>query len=513
MAISATAIASSPQCCSHPLLVKAPVDRLLPAGLMLRHLPSVLCLRCRNITVPEILPVKSLEDSIRACLAGDPTSISIIRIRSGEENESNRTCQSCAQRMGNVALDVGIGKHAGLVIEGLRGSECRNCGTAVVHGGGDSLKAHLNYLDFSATGELVPSLLYDTPCHPRSVQLEVTTRCNLKCDYCSHRHLPLKADLAFEEFQRYLDRIDFTQVDNVDFTGLGEPVLHPDLPRMIAEVRRRGTPSEVRVVTNGTILDSRRISEICDAGITSIAFSIDSLDPTRFARARGGADLHRILKNLEALVDYRDNHDLDDLHVKIKTVLVGDPYFDAEQLLSYSARLGIEMPHFSCLDSREAAQPIYEQSWLENNWVREDDGRAFTGWAADRWLELTSGNGSVREQLQRNRGKRSSEFIDPRVAPDPSLCRWAVDAAFISASGESLPCCEQMIDLPRTYWGSLKTKSLAELWTGDLLWGYRLPLSLGRVPKGCMGCPSAPADGIPILSFASQQSDRTSPPA
>ncbi|NUN51870.1 MAG: GHKL domain-containing protein [Planctomycetaceae bacterium] len=52
------------------------------------------------------------------------------------------------------------------------------------------------------------------------------------------------------------------------------------------------------MVTNGTALTPKRFEPLCAAGITSIAFSIDSLDPERFARARQGARLEQVLANL-----------------------------------------------------------------------------------------------------------------------------------------------------------------------------------------------------------------------
>jgi hypothetical protein len=77
-----------------------------------------------------------------------------------------------------------------------------------------------------------------------------------------------------------------------------------------------------------------------------------------------------------------------------------------------------------------------------------------------------------------------------------------VDAAFLASSGGCLSCCKQMIDLPRQPFGSLEDGSLRDLWAGDLLWGYRLPLSLGLLPRGCVGCPKAPVGGRALAELA-----------
>src|SRR6185295_16184779 len=47
----------------------------------------------------------------------------------------------------------------------------------------------------------------------------------------------------------------------------GEPLLHPDLPAMVAHARARGL--QVYVTTNGLLLD-RRIDELVDAGLRQL---------------------------------------------------------------------------------------------------------------------------------------------------------------------------------------------------------------------------------------------------
>ena len=69
-----------------------------------------------------------------------------------------------------------------------------------------------------------------------------------------------------------------------------------------------------------------------------------------------------------------------------------------------------------------------------------------------------------------------------------------------------------MIDVPRVEWGTLRTTPLADLWTGPLLWGYRLPLSLGVAPAPCVGCSWAPHESVavPITLEAGRRTGPTS---
>ena len=89
-------------------------------------------------------------------------------------------------------------------------------------------------------------------------------------------------------------------------------------------------------------------------------------------------------------------------------------------------------------------------------------------------------------------------WINPRLREDLDVCDWAVAAAYIGGDGYCIPCCQQMGDLPRPQIASIFKKPLSRLWNDELLYAYRLPLSLGIVPARCEGCNYAPrASRIP----------------
>jgi pyruvate-formate lyase-activating enzyme len=511
----AGAVHASP-CCPAPRRVPAPVDLLLPdAGLRLRHLPGEVCLSCREVSAPPAEPNPALAASLARCLQGDPAELVLVKARPAGGPDPEESCPLCGGPLEAALLDVALGEGARLVVEALPGGWCWACESGRPSGGRAEVTGRLSRFALPASGPVVPSLVYDTPGHPRSVQMEVTTRCNLSCPYCSHRELDDKRDLPLGRFQEMTERIDFSRVDNVDFTGLGEPAMHRDLPAMVREVLRRGRPTHVRVVTNGTVMIPKRYEPLCEAGVTSIAFSIDSLDPEAFARSRVGARLDQVLQNLESLVAFRDRRGLTAPRIKIKAVLIDDPWNEAERLLAYSARLGIEMPHFSCLDARSEAAVLYEQPWLRSDWA-ETGGGDLMSWAEARWREL-GGAPVETAPAEPTPADRAAGFHHPLLLPSADLCRWAVDAAFVAWGGGCLSCCEQMIDLPRHTFGDLagaEDSSLEALWRGDLLWGYRLPLALGLLPRGCVGCPKAPAGGRSMESLtAAPRSGHTSPPA
>ncbi len=498
----------STECCAQPYKVLAPIDRILPEGIRFRQIPADVCLNCQSIDTHGVVSSAAFQNSLSNFLQNAGGDFQIVKAVTDRDSTVGGKCSGCEQNMETADLDVSIGKNAELVFEKIKGYWCWKCRKGFLSDEGKKLKDLLRGFSLTRQGIESVSLIYETPSHPRSVQFEVSTRCNLKCSYCTHRLLTDKNDVSIADFERMLSAIDLDCIDNVDFTGLGEPVLNPELPAMIRAVRKLSTPTHIRVVTNGTILTPERVEALCDAGITSIAVSIDSLDAGIFARNRGGASLPIVLRNLENLVDYREKKGLKSMAVKIKAVLTDDHYSEAERFLIYSAKLGLEMPHFSCLDTRREAQKNYSQDWLQNNWGTNGSA-VFSVWAQTRWDQLSHSGGDLPNPYPAP-SDRIAGYISPSLLPNQDLCRWIIDAAFISIDGSSLACCEQMIDVPRRLWGKVQASSLRELWNGELLWGYRLPLSLGYVPTGCIGCPWAPSEGKPIDRREVQQIGRTS---
>jgi len=57
----------------------------------------------------------------------------------------------------------------------------------------------------------------------------------------------------------------------------GEPLLHPELERVISEMRRRGMIASM--ITNGYLLSRKRIRSLNQAGLDHLQISIDNLQP------------------------------------------------------------------------------------------------------------------------------------------------------------------------------------------------------------------------------------------
>ena len=130
--------------------------------------------------------------------------------------------------------------------------------------------------------ELQRSLRHtDEQLHPlRTLFWECTLRCNMSCRHCGSdcKVQPAVKDMPAEDFLKVIDSIT-PHVDPhktfIIFTG-GEALLRDDLEQVGFELYRREYPWGV--VTNGFLLDEKRLASLLAGGMHSITVSIDGFE-------------------------------------------------------------------------------------------------------------------------------------------------------------------------------------------------------------------------------------------
>jgi len=117
-----------------------------------------------------------------------------------------------------------------------------------------------------------------------SIRLEITSNCNLNCEYCHNlEYSNRKDDMTTEEIIRLISDIA-TQYDinKILLTG-GEPLVKKGLSKIIKHITSLGIKADL--VTNGTLLTEDRIRELEEAGLKRIRISIDELGDTSKLRS------------------------------------------------------------------------------------------------------------------------------------------------------------------------------------------------------------------------------------
>lgn len=99
-------------------------------------------------------------------------------------------------------------------------------------------------------------------------QIEVTTRCNLRCKYCPHPKMQRpKEDMSWETFKKALTWVKyFLELGlqkELSFTGIGESTMHPQFPDMLRAARALDVNMPIVFSTNGLPTFTEEIAALC----------------------------------------------------------------------------------------------------------------------------------------------------------------------------------------------------------------------------------------------------------
>ena len=145
--------------------------------------------------------------------------------------------------------------------------------------------------------------------HPVMAHVIPMRRCNLACAYCNEFDDHSKP-VPIETMHQRLDRLAELGTSIITISG-GEPLLHPDLDRIIVRTRRRGMIAGL--ITNGYLLTADRVKRLNRAGLDHLQISIDNVLPDDVSKK----SLKVLDRKLQVLAEHAE------FHVNINSVVGG----------------------------------------------------------------------------------------------------------------------------------------------------------------------------------------------
>lgn len=145
--------------------------------------------------------------------------------------------------------------------------------------------------------------------HPVLAHIIPIRRCNLACAYCNeydNSSSPVPTEAMLER----VDKLARLGTTIITISG-GEPLLHPDLDRIISRMRVHGILTGL--ITNGYLLTAERIRLLNRAGLDHLQISIDNVMPDAVSKK----SLKVLDKKLQLLAEYAE------FHININSVVGG----------------------------------------------------------------------------------------------------------------------------------------------------------------------------------------------
>lgn len=142
--------------------------------------------------------------------------------------------------------------------------------------------------------------------HPE-VRYEVTDHCNASCIMCprdKHEHGREHGIMDQAAYERSIDEVAALGAEKVVLTGFGEPMLDKRLERKISYAKSKGLGTYI--ISNGSILNSKRARSILEAGLDEIRVSFYGMQPSTYNSVMRGLDFDKTMKGMTDFLRLRD---------------------------------------------------------------------------------------------------------------------------------------------------------------------------------------------------------------
>lgn len=139
---------------------------------------------------------------------------------------------------------------------------------------------------------------------PKSLNLNITNNCNLRCSYCYHFSSAgdVGVDLPTAEWLKFFEELKQCAVLSVCFGG-GEPLFRKDFKELVDGVVKNSM--RFSVVSNGTLINDEVIEYLKSTGrCNSFQVSIDGPGPEAHDACRGKGSFEKALVGLRCLMKY-----------------------------------------------------------------------------------------------------------------------------------------------------------------------------------------------------------------
>ncbi|MFH1002672.1 MAG: radical SAM protein, partial [Chloroflexota bacterium] len=137
------------------------------------------------------------------------------------------------------------------------------------------------------------------------IEVEVTTRCYLRCVMCEHTYWPdkgyLNQDLAFEPFKELIDSLP--RLKWINLTGEGSAFLNPDFMKMVRYVKSKDIYLDFS--HDFFFMTDEIARELIGLGVERIYLSIDAATKETYEKIRIGSDFDRATGNIRRFIQLK----------------------------------------------------------------------------------------------------------------------------------------------------------------------------------------------------------------
>jgi MoaA/NifB/PqqE/SkfB family radical SAM enzyme len=302
---------------------------------------------------------------------------------------------------------------------------------------------------------------------PRSIQIECTTRCNLKCTMCEISYWTEPGgDLQVEKLRAMIEHMP--RLRRVDFTGIGEALMNRAFFSALELLKSRGL--YVTLNDNFTMMTEEAARRMIELGVNQIFISLDGATKQTYEQIRVGANFEKVIGNARRLLEIKKEMGKKLPEVKVNAVVSAGNYREIPDIVDLAHDLGIGMVQFVNVMVFENTVGL-ETSALQS--------------------ELQAKFAEALVRARRLGVLVKIELFDKRAVES---CDFPWKRNFVSYDGYVHPCCyttqtgDRASQNQRSF-GSLINNSFEEIWKNETYSSFRNKMKAGILPSACEHCP------------------------
>lgn len=196
---------------------------------------------------------------------------------------------------------------------------------------------------------------------PLFLDLDASTACNFSCPSCSYTINKYQPKfMSLDLYKQIIDEAAKNNCYGVKFHTIcrGEPLLNPNIVEMVRYAKSKGM-IDVRMNTNGSLLNSWIIKDLVVSGLDLVIFSIDGSDKREYRKSGRTGDFSQLESNVWTFKEYSRQYG----HTVVRVQAVNFDYLDIERFNNTWKSLADEVSVIDYQDMKNRTLGSKSNSW------------------------------------------------------------------------------------------------------------------------------------------------------
>lgn len=181
---------------------------------------------------------------------------------------------------------------------------------------------------------------------PPIIRADVSTLCQLSCPCCptakGTNHATIgRGTMRAENFEGLLER--HPELKHVEMGNWGEPLLNPELPRILELAHEAGVSCSIDEGTNFNMASDEVLEALVRFGCLRIRVAMDGATSASYRIYRQGGDLKTVIRNVRRLEAVKMRLGADRPHVLLQCVLFSHNQHEVDAMVFLARALGCDL--------------------------------------------------------------------------------------------------------------------------------------------------------------------------